>query len=88
MEELESIPYVVATGEIAQAYNQRHPHDIWSINQLIEDGAARCPDTIVAGMPSPAQNRSGSWSCTNLSAFRPFCLTASSPLMMEASLLD
>lgn len=72
MHTLEDFPYVVATGEIAEAFNQKHPHDIWSINQLIEDGATRCPDTVVAAMPAPSNQRSEPWQCTTLSMFRHF----------------
>jgi len=45
------LPYVVHTAEIAQLWNDQHPHDIYSINQLVEHVALDAPNLVVAGMP-------------------------------------
>lgn len=67
MDSLDDIPYVVATGEIAQAYNQKHPHGVSSINQLIEERARTHPDTVVAGISVPPESSTAKWTCTTLS---------------------
>lgn len=76
MDSLDSIPYVVATGEVAQAYNQKHPHGISSINQLIEQGAKTHPDTVVAGISAPPESSASKWSCTTLSRFHLLSFSA------------
>lgn len=67
------VPYVVATGEISAFLNSQHPHDIVSINQLLDDLASRLPDKVAVGMPEPVEG-SDEWKCKTLSECELFCI--------------
>jgi len=56
-----TLSYLVSTAGHAQHQNDRHPHDIRSILQLIEEGAAEFEEEKVVGFASV--DKVGKWGC-------------------------
>lgn len=59
-----TLSYLVSTAGHAQAQNDRCPHDVRSILQLIEEGAEEMGDEKVVGFTSPSDG--GEWDCLRL----------------------
>ncbi|KAL7419511.1 hypothetical protein Q5752_005422 [Cryptotrichosporon argae] len=59
-----TLSYLVSTAGHAQHQNGQHPHDVRSILQLIEEGAAEFADEKVVGF---TEVEAGQWTCTRFS---------------------
>ena len=57
-----TLSYLVSTAGHSRAYNEKYPHGIRSIIQLIEEGAAEFGDEPVVGFPVLSGSR---WTCRN-----------------------
>lgn len=58
--------YLTCTAAQASAFNQAHPHEFLSLNQLLEGRAVSHPDICVAGFP---ELRDGRWESIELSTY-------------------
>lgn len=73
----QTLSYLVSTAGHAQDQNDRHPHDIKSILQLINEGAEEFGDEKVVGFTSlrtHASASSSSWICDRFCEL-PSCLS-------------
>ena len=67
LDKMLDLSYLVMTAADCAAWNERHPHNIVSLNQLLEVRASEQPDEICVGFSTKADDLFG---CDTLSAFR------------------
>lgn len=65
------LSYLVMTAADAAQYNRTHPHDIVSLNQLLEERSSSDPNTVCVGF---IDKQDGNLVCNTLSkVFFPSC---------------
>lgn len=64
------LSYLVMTAADCADWNEQHPHDIVSLNQLLEVRAAEQPDELCVGFSCKSVD--GRWGCETLSGFHLF----------------
>lgn len=60
-----NLSYLVMTAADCAAWNEQHPHDIVSLNQLLEVRASEQPDELCVGFSTKSDNNA--WGCDTLS---------------------